>query len=106
MDASKLNGAKHLIGLCMDMRVKPKKIRITLDLTPQFYERLEQLEDLVEAESKSTLIRDALQVYEYLAKKTTEGFEFRVVDKNGKEGKIVFLGTPLTDIGEARTSSA
>ena len=81
----------------MDMQVKQKKIRITLDLTPQFYERLEQLASMVEAESKSTLIRDALQIYEYIAKKTAQGYEFHAANKEGKEETIVFLGTRLTE---------
>jgi uncharacterized protein (DUF608 family) len=68
-----------------------QKIRVTLDLTPQFYERLEQLEDLVEADSKAGVIRQALQLYEYVARKSLEGWAFRAVNSNGKEENIVFL---------------
>ncbi len=69
-----------------------KKVRVTLDLSPPFYERLEQLEQLVDAGTKANVIRQALQVYEYLAQKTLEGHTFRAVDKDGQEEKIVFLG--------------
>ncbi len=71
---------------------KPRKIRVTLDLTPQFYERLEQLEVLTEAGTKSNLIRQALQLYEYVAKRTQEGYSFRAV-KDGHEETLVFLGS-------------
>ncbi len=69
-----------------------KKVRVTLDLSPQFYERLEQLERLVDGGTKANVIRQALQLYEYLAQKTLDGHTFRAVDKDGREEKIVFLG--------------
>lgn len=72
-----------------------RKIRVTLDLTPQFYQRLEDLESLVEADSKASLIRQALQLYEYVAKRTVEGCSFRVVDSDGQEERLVFLGPSL-----------
>ncbi len=67
------------------------KIRVTLDLTPQFYERLQKLEQLTEAGTKANLIRQALQLYEYVAQKTIDGYSFRAV-KNGDEETLVFLG--------------
>lgn len=70
---------------------KEEKIRLTLDLSPQFYNRLEQLERAVEAGSKANLIRQALQLYEYVAKRAAEGCDFRIVDKEGSEEKIVLL---------------
>ncbi len=71
---------------------KEKKVRVTLDLSPPFYERLEQLEQLVDAGTKANVIRQALQVYEYLAQKTLDGYSFRAVDQDGQEEKIIFLG--------------
>jgi hypothetical protein len=76
-----------------------KKIRVTLDLTPQFNERLESLEILVDATSKADVIRQALQLYEYIAKRTIEGYTFRAVGRNGREENLVFFGG-------ARTSSS
>ncbi len=67
------------------------KIRVTLDLTRDFHKRLEGLESMVGAESKAGVIRQALQLYEYVAKRTIEGYSFRAV-KNGEEETIVFLG--------------
>lgn len=78
----------------MDTKTKKelkKKVRVTLDLTPQFYERLEELEDLVDAGSKANVIRQALQLYEYITKKTLAGATFKTVDKNGHEESVVFL---------------
>ena len=69
-----------------------KKVRVTLDLSPPFYERLEQLEQLVDAGTKANVIRQALQVYEYLAQKTLDGHTFKAVGKDGQEETIVFLG--------------
>ncbi len=76
-----------------------KKVRVTLDLTPQFYSRLQELESLLEADSKASVIRQALQLYEYVAKKTLEGHKFRAVDPKGREETLVFLGPPLPDAG-------
>lgn len=71
-----------------------EKVRVTLDLTPQFYGRLEELEKLVEAESKASLLRQALQLYEYMAQKTIDGWSFRALPPgDGPEEMIVFLGT-------------
>ena len=83
------------LPLDSDMRRKKpaeKKIRVTLDLSPQFYERLERLERLVDAGTKANVIRQALQIYEFLAQKSLAGHTFRTVDKDGQEEKLVFLG--------------
>jgi hypothetical protein len=74
-----------------------KKIRITLDLTPELYGRLERLETTARAGSKATLIRDALRVYEFIVTKTVEGCGFRMVNKRGKEETLIFVGTPSVD---------
>lgn len=68
-------------------------VRITLDLTPQFYERLVQLQDLVEAESKANVIREALRLYEYLASRAMRGASFRVVNQDGAEETVALFGT-------------
>ena len=80
----------------MKLRAPEKKIRITLDLTPDFYERLEGLETLVEAESKASLIREALQLYEYVAKKSKEGYNFKI-QKDNVEKDLVFFSLPSQD---------
>ncbi len=72
--------------------MKSKKVRVTLDLSPEFYERLESLEQLVDGGTKANVIRQALQLYEYLAHRTIEGHTFKAIDQDGKEEKIVFLG--------------
>jgi hypothetical protein len=74
------------------LKTKPveKKTRITLDLTPDFYKRLEDLEALVEAESKAGLIREALQLYEYIAQKVKEGYTFKM-QKGDEEKEIIFF---------------
>jgi hypothetical protein len=66
----------------MKRKMNDEKIRLTLDVTPEFYKRLEALEEKTEAGSKANLIRQALQIYEY--------FVIRTVD----EGKEIVVRTP------------
>ena len=68
-----------------------KKVRVTLDLTPPFYERLNQLENLVDGGTKANVIRQALQLYEFIAQRTLEGWSFKAV-KDGQEETMVFIG--------------
>ena len=67
-----------------------QKIRITLDLTPEFYGRLEELQTRV-GKTKSGVIREALQLYEHVAQKTLDGYSFQAVDKKGKSEGIAFF---------------
>jgi hypothetical protein len=67
-----------------------KKTRVTVDFTPDFYRRLEELEILVEAESKASLIREALQLYTYIARKVKEGYIIKMC-KGAEEQEIVFF---------------
>ncbi len=67
------------------------KVRVSLDLSEPFYKRLTELEQLTHADSKAGVIRQALQIYEYVARKTLEGHKFLSVDTNGKEGRLVFF---------------
>ena len=68
-----------------------KRVRISLDLTPSFYERLEALEKLTESESKAAVIRQALQVYEFISRRTLEGCSFRAVRPDGTAENLVFF---------------
>ena len=71
-----------------------KRVRVSLDLTISFYERLDALEKATGAESKAGVIRQALQVYEYVARRTLEGYAFRAVAPDGNEETLVFFGGP------------
>jgi hypothetical protein len=84
--------------MVMAKKTESEKIRITLDLTRTFYDRLEKLESLVGAESKSVVVRQALQLYEYVAQMRAQGCSFRVVDGDGREESVVFLG-PMVEPG-------
>ena len=74
-----------------------KKVRITLDLTQPFYERLEELERLVQGGSKADVIRQALRLFEYLVKKTREGCQFKIVTKEGDEESLVIFATVASE---------
>lgn len=74
------------------MRASKKKVRLTVDLSPQFHERLEALESLVGADSKADLIRDALRLYEFVCRRVIqEGAKFRAVSKSGEVETLVLL---------------
>lgn len=68
------------------------KIRVTLDLSPAFYERLEALERFVDGGTKANVIRQALMLYERMAQRSLEGCSFVSVNAEGVEEKVVFLG--------------
>ncbi len=71
-----------------------EKKRITLDVTPEFYERLEHLERSVQARSKAEVIRDALQLYEYVADRQQAGWRFQARTEAGEIETLVFLDLP------------
>src|SRR5258708_5600118 len=73
------------------MATKHDKVRVSLDLPGPFNDRLEALEELTQAESKASVIRQALQVYEYIARKTMEGYSFRALRPDGKEENLIFF---------------
>ena len=67
------------------------KIRLTLDLSPEFYKRLDELTNLVDAESKSQVIRDALKLYEFVMRQHDQGSKFFVRTSGGKEKDILLV---------------
>ncbi len=74
------------------MKGEGRKVRITVDLSPALYERLERLTELLGAESKATVIRDALRLLEYLAEETSDGRRFFRQAPGGEKEALVFLG--------------
>ena len=73
------------------MSAKPK-VRVTIDLSERSFQRLEALQERVDAPSKASLIREALQLYEYVADHALRGHEFRVTSESGETERIAFLG--------------
>jgi flagellin-specific chaperone FliS len=70
-----------------------KKVRVSLDVTLKFYDRLEELEQLVDGESKASVIRQALQLYEFMVKRYMEGARFKII-KGGEEQELAFFTMP------------
>lgn len=62
-----------------------KMTRMTVDLTPEFRERLEKLEAKTYLGNKATVIRHALAIYEYLVDMTESGSEIVVRTPKGEE---------------------
>jgi len=68
-----------------------ERVRITLDLSPAGYKRLQRLAKTAGITS-ATVLRQALQLYEYVVEQTGQGATFKSVDERGKETDIHFLG--------------
>lgn len=65
--------------------------RITVDLSPNGYARLQRLSEIANL-SSAAVIRQALQLFEFVVEKTDDGAVFKYVDKSGKEREVGFLG--------------
>lgn len=77
------------------MTKKKPGVRVTVDMSPEFYERFEELEELVGSASKAELIRQALQAYDYLARRQGAGWHFTAVSESGEEESPVFVPLPM-----------
>ena len=71
-------------------RNEDKSVRITVDLSSSSYNRLEQLELKTGAASKAEVIRQALQLYEFVVNKIKTGAEFQLVEGD-KTKSLVLL---------------
>ena len=76
----------------MKLKKKPgDKVRITLDLSPEFYKRLEQLTAMADAETKAEVIREALRLYEFVIKQREQGATFTIRQADGSEKDILLM---------------
>lgn len=64
---------------------KGNKIRVTLDLSLEFHDRLTELEKRTYLGNKATVIRHALTVYEHLVKLAEQGATIVVRAPDGGE---------------------
>lgn len=72
----------------MEKELTPRtqgKIRLTIDLTPEFHDRLTKLETRTYLGSKATVVRHALSLYEQLITLAEEGAEIVVRTPSGQE---------------------
>ncbi len=78
------------------MRDKKQKgtIRITVDVTPDFYQAFEKLAEMVDSPIKANIIRDALRSYQYIASRQRAGCKFEVTYPSGEKENPVFPGVP------------
>lgn len=81
---------------------------VTIELTPDLDERLEDLRSMTGSASKADTIRDALKVFEYLSDLYTQGYSFARQRKyEDPEPMDIFLpGTHISDryMGTSLTS--
>lgn len=73
---------------------KGKRPRIVLEFTPALAARIDDLQRLVQADTKTELFKDAIQLYEYLAERQRDGWEFRMRSPQGKEETCRFFLYP------------
>lgn len=62
-----------------------KKVRVTLDLSPEFYKRLNELEKRTYLGNKATVIRHALTIYEHLVTLSEQGATIVIRVPDGSE---------------------
>ncbi len=79
-------------GTVRKKKLSADKVRVTLDLSPEFYQQLENLEQRVGADSKAAVLRDALRLYSYIVDRHIEGDKFLVRNEKGQDENIVLLG--------------
>jgi hypothetical protein len=89
---------KRKLTMGKKLEASEKKIRVTLDMAPEFYKRLEALEKLVGADSKAGLIRDSLKLYELVARMTLNGATIKAVTESGEKPLVILdLYSPSAD---------
>ena len=69
----------------------PDRVRVTLDLSREGHRRLESLARTANVTNAAAL-RQALQLFEFVVKRSAEGCRFKEVDKDGIESEITFIG--------------
>ena len=65
---------------------KPR--RVQMDLSPSSFERLVRLKDVVEANSYTEIMKDALRLYEYIVLCDLEGAKFIIKKKDGETAEV------------------
>jgi hypothetical protein len=86
------------------MNETKRKTRISLDLSRVAFDRLTNLETLVDADSKADLIRDALRLYEYLVKQSLRGSRIQCVSPDGIVTEVFATSLPTPANEEALAS--
>jgi hypothetical protein len=81
-----------------------RKTRISLDLSRVAFDRLSNLETLVDADSKADLIRDALRLYEYLVKQSLRGSRIQCVSQESVVTEVFATSLPAPANEEALAS--
>jgi hypothetical protein len=74
------------------------KIEVKMKLSQEFVAALEVLGGFTGEIDKAELIRHALQVYEYVARRTAEGCEFELRGIDGRLRKVLFFQGNIREI--------
>ena len=71
----------------------PKRPRIQAELSERSYKRLQELQELVGAESLREVLRDALSVYDwYVTRTVQQGCTIHLTTKDGQTVAVDLLG--------------
>ena len=71
------------------------RVRVTLDLSRAGHRRLESLARTANV-SNATALRQALQLFEFVVKRTAEGCRFKKVEKDGTNQRSPSSATPIS----------
>lgn len=74
------------------MSDKKNKIRIVIDLSEEAAERLDLLKNSTIGESRSAVIRQSLQLFEYVVERTMEGDRFFMGQDKEKASELKLIG--------------
>lgn len=70
---------------------KKKKIRLNLDLTEEIHQRLDQLCDDTDADSRSEVIRRSIAMYDFLVQERKSGSLVFIHEADGTQTRLKFL---------------
>jgi hypothetical protein len=73
------------------MASKSKKLRVTLDLTQKAASRLKKIQELLESDTKAGVIRQSLQLHEYLLDEVVGGKKIFIGSNKESSGEVVLF---------------
>lgn len=68
---------------------KPAMVRVSLDLSPETFRKLEALEIMMDLDSKAAVLRQALKLTHALMEMRVEGWTIVLTSKDGREREVL-----------------
>lgn len=67
--------------------------RVTLDLSPQGFDRLNAMVEASDLRTRVDVIREAIRLYDYMLESALKGYTFSQTSPEGTVEKLVFLSS-------------